>query len=110
MAVATRNPSTIERLVVHNALLAQVDDVHVGGVYQWGEPEFEASLRVLSDLTGSECTVDRGPERAGDDAETQAIVQSLLVPVYDLDHPDLSDEQWDAAERLLAELSAEFGR
>ena len=101
--------SELERRVIHGALLAQVDDVHAGGVYQWGDAEFAAAAEVLAKITGA--PVGDVPQSLGDgDAASRATAQSLLVPVYDLDHPDLTPDEWDAAEEMLAHLSATYGR
>lgn len=102
-----------ERRLAHAALLAQVDDVHSGGVYMWGEVEFAGAVALLSRLTGEEVGVDAvtGPPRGfGMDLSSRVLTMALLVPVYDLDHPDMAVDEWGEAERLLVLLASEFGR
>lgn len=97
-----------ERQLVHAALLAQVDDVHAGGVYQWTEEDHLAAGNVLNAITH---TPQGGtPDNFGSSLTAKVITTSLIVPLYDLDHPAMTEEEWDEAERLLALLSQEFGR
>lgn len=101
-----------ERLVAHGALLAQVDDVHAGGVNGWTESDHEAALALLSALTGQKVGADpsEAPSSYGEGVSSRVLVLALLVPIYDLDHPDMTPEEWAEAERLLGLLSEEFGR
>lgn len=101
-----------ERYVAHGALLAQTDNAQADGVHQWTKRDYEAALAVLSALTGEVVGADplEGPSSYGESASSRVLVIALLVPVYDLDHPDLEPEEWAEAERLLAVLASEFGR
>ena len=110
--VNERALSRQERLVAHGALLAQVDDVHAGGVYGWAESDHEAALAILSALTGQKVGADpsEAPSSYGEGVSSRVLVLALLVPIYDLDHPDMTPEEWAEAERLLGLLSEEFGR
>lgn len=101
-----------ERYAAHGALLAQVDDVHAGGVYQWTERDLEAALSLLSALTGEKVGMDplEAPSTYGSNLTSRVLVIALLVPIYDLDHPDMEPEEWEEAERLLSVLAKEFGR
>lgn len=110
--VNERALSRQERLVAHGALLAQVDDVHAGGVYGWAESDHEAALALLSALTGQKVGADpsEAPSSCGEGVSSRVLVLALLVPIYDLDHPDMTPEEWAEAERLLGLLSEEFGR
>lgn len=96
------------RQVVHAALLAQVDDVHAGGVYMWTEQDHLVAQRTLNAITHT--PEGEVPDNCGSSLSAKVIATSLLVPLYDLDHPDMAEEEWDEAERLLALLSQEFGR
>lgn len=104
--------SPAERYAAHSALLAQVDDVHVGGVYEWSEQDEQAALSLMSALTGEK--VNASPQGApttyGPSLSGRVLVIALMVPIYDLDHPDLEPAEWEEAERLLTLLSEEFGR
>lgn len=97
--------SAADRFVMHNALLAQVDDVHAGGVYCWTAEQFTAAERLIETLTDG---ADRLAEIPS--AHARAVVCSLIVPVHDVDHPALSHEEWEAAEGMLTHLAVEFGR
>lgn len=101
-------PSAPERWVIHSALLAQVDDMHAGGVYSWGEEQLEAAERVVSALTDT--PLGEAPKSYGKSVGSKVIVSSILVVLYDLDHPDLKSEEWDEAERLISLMTPEFGR
>jgi len=101
-------PNTLERWVIHSALLAQVDDMHAGGVYSWGEEHLEAAQRVVSVLTDT--PLGEAPESYGKSVGSKVIVASILVVLYDLDHPDLASEEWAEAERLISLMAPEFGR
>lgn len=97
-----------DRWVIYSALLAQTDDIHAGGVYNWTAEDFELASRIIAELSGSPlCEV---PEGYGKSLSSKVIIQSILVPVYDLDHPELGQEEWDEAERLVSSLAEEFGR
>lgn len=93
------------RWVIHSTLLAQVDDNHAGGVYGWGAKEFRLAEALFEEL-------ENDPTHGGvfTDDEGKALLYSLVHSVHDLDHPDMSDAQWDAAERLLSTGAEEFGR
>lgn len=101
-----------ERWVVHSALLAQVDDMHAGGVYMWGEREQGAAVRVLSRLTGERVGADPldAPAGCGSSLSSRVVVIAVMVPVYELDHPDMEAAEWAEAERLVSVLAREFGR
>lgn len=101
-------PDHIERWVIHSALLAQVDDMHAGGVFSWTEDDIAAAWRVLAALTGSD--LGETPANYGQSVSSKVIIVSILVPLFDLDHPDLQDEEWAEAERLVSLLTSEFGR
>lgn len=101
-------PNTTDRWVIHSALLAQVDDMHAGGVYSWGDEELASAEKILSLLTG--CYPGTIPEGYGATIGSRVIVKSLLVVLFDLDHPDLSEEEWAEAERLIGLQVEEFGR
>lgn len=94
-----------ERLIIHNALLAQVDDVHAGGVYNWTHVQLMSAERLLERFTAGFDTISDIPT-----ASVRAVAYSLLVPVHDVDHPDLSPEEWEVAEAMLSFLAVEFGR
>lgn len=109
MILTEHDFSELELRAIHAALLAQVDDLHAGGVYQWGDAEFAAAAQVLSKITGAPVGVV--PETFGvDDAESRTVAQSVIVPIYDLDHPDLDRDEWAAAEAVLEHLSLIYGR
>ena len=101
-------PDAEERWVIHSALLAQVDDMHAGGVYSWTKAQVAAAWRILAALTGTE--LGETPEGYGESVSSKVIVISLLVPLYDLDHPELKDAEWTEGERLISLLTPEFGR
>lgn len=101
-------PDRAERWVIYSALLAQVEDRHVGGVYSWGEGDLAAAWRVIAELTGSD--LGESPEGYGESASSKVVVTSILVPLFDLDHPPLKDEEWEKAESLISLLAQEFGR
>jgi hypothetical protein len=101
-------PGRTARWAIHSALLAQVDDMHAGGVYSWGKPEVEAAEEILSALTG--CEPGGAPESYGEGLRSQVLVKCLLVPLFDLDHPELSEAEWAEAEALIELGVAEFGR
>lgn len=96
------------RWVIHSALLAQVDDMHAGGVYAWTDVDVKAAERALAVVTGTLPGV--APEGYGSSLTSRVITLVLLVPLYDLDHPDLEPEEWAEAERLIGLLEVEFGR
>ncbi|MFS0887077.1 hypothetical protein [Aeromicrobium sp. 179-A 4D2 NHS] len=93
------------RLIIHNTLLAQVDDNHAGGVYGWGVKEHRLAEALFYEL-------EADPTHGGvfTDNEGKAILYSLVHSVHDIDHSDMSDGQWDAAESMLSRLAEEFGR
>lgn len=97
-----------QRWAAHSALLAQVDDMHAGGVYAWTDMDVEAAERTLAVVTGAPLGV--APEGHGPSLTSRVITLVLLVPLYDLDHPDLEPEEWAEAERLIGLLEVEFGR
>jgi hypothetical protein len=101
-------PDAEERWVIHSALLAQIDDMHAGGVYSWTKAQVAAAWRILAALTGTE--LGETPEGYGESVGSKVIVSSLLVPLYDLDHPELQDAEWAEGERLISLLTPEFGR
>lgn len=101
-------PDRTERWAIHSALLAQVDDMHAGGVYSWTASDHEAAERVVSELTG--CARGDVPESYGRSLSSKVIVKSLLVVLFDLDHPDLTEEEWAEAERIIELQLEEFGR
>lgn len=108
LALEGYEPGPTARWAIHSALLAQVDDMHAGGVYSWGQAEIEAAEEALSALTG--CEPGDAPEGYGEGLRSQVIVKSLLVPLFDLDHPELSEDEWAEAEALIELGTAEFGR
>lgn len=108
ISVDGHEPDAMERWVIHSALLAQVDDMHAGGVYSWTEKELKAAESLLSVLTG--CGPGESPENYGGTIAAQVIVKSILVVLFDLDHPELSNEEWAEAEQLIGLQFAEFGR
>jgi len=101
-------PDATDRWVIHSALLAQVDDMHAGGVYSWGDAETEAAEEIVSSLTG--CTRGDAPNNYGKSISSQVIVKALIVVLFDLDHPDLTEEEWAEAEHIIELRTEEFGR
>lgn len=94
--------SPAEQDVIFATLAAQVQDVHQM-VYQWDESDYSVARSLMERLTNT--TPGEDPESVGDTPEEQAIVRSLFVQLYDLDHSDLTAEQWAAAEMLLAAVT-----
>lgn len=87
-----------QRWVAFAALLAQVEDVHVGGIWSFGQPEQDTAAAMFDEL-----------ERSGQrDPATEALLMSLAVPVHDIDHPALTSAQDAAAVRMLNALRPEF--
>lgn len=101
-------PDATDRWVIHSALLAQVDDMHAGGVYSWEQEHIEAAEEIVSGLTG--CTRGDSPDNYGKSISSKVVVLSLLVVLFDLDHPDLTEEEWAEAERIIELRTEEFGR
>lgn len=101
-----------ERWALHSALLAQVDDMHAGGVYTWEAREVEAAVRVLSRVTAESVGTDpqECPDGYGPSLSSRVAVIALIVPLYDLDHADMKPEEWVEAERLIGLMEGEFGR
>lgn len=101
-----------ERWVAHSALLAQVDDMYARGVHPWGESECRVAVRVLSMLTGECVGADpmEAPAGYGPSLSARVVAIAVMVPVYDLDNPNMGSEEWAEMERLVALLSLEFGR
>lgn len=87
-----------ERWVVFAALLAQLEDVHVGGVWSFDQEQHDIAARLFDALEAS-------GER---DTATEALLMSLAVVVHDIDHPPLTPEQDAAAVRMLDALRPEF--
>lgn len=108
LSIDGHEPDPTERWVIHSALLAQVDDMHAGGVYSWTEKELKSAEGLLSILTG--CYPGESPENYGGSIASQVIVKAILVVLFDLDHPDLEEEEWAEAERLIGLQLEEFGR
>ena len=101
-------PDAEERWAIYSVLLAQLEDIHSGGVYSWTEAHHAAAWRVLAALTGTE--LGDTPEGYGESVGSKVIVISLLVPLFDLDHPELQEAEWAEGERLISLLTPEFGR
>jgi len=101
-------PDPTERWAIHSALLAQVDDMHAGGVYTWSDAETEAAEEVVAALTG--CKRGDSPDNYGKSISSKVVVLSLIVVLFDLDHPELSEEEWAEAERIIELRTEEFGR
>ena len=54
--------------------------------------------------------LEAGAVEALSPVESSALLKSLLFPVHDLDHPDMEQDEWAAAEAMRAALSAQRGR
>lgn len=82
-----------EAHAVWAALVAQVLDVHAP-VWDLSEAEHAAAAALYDRL-------DNGPALT---ATGWAVLKTLMYPVHDVDHPDLTDDEWAAADALLAVL------
>lgn len=94
----------IDRLVLHNALLAQVDDNHAGGTMCWDDTHHAHATALFNRLEHDPTSIGLTP------AETTAALLSLMYVVHETDHSDLDDDTWAAAEAMLNHLASEFGR
>jgi hypothetical protein len=96
--------NTEDRHVLHNVLLAQVDDNHAGGTMNWDADDHFAAKKMFD-------TLEHRPDEIGlTPVQTRAALLSLMYVVHETDHSDLSDDEWAAAEHMLNHLSPEFGR
>lgn len=94
--VDTLGLSAHEQYLVWGALLGQIRDIHAGGVYVWTEHDHEVAAALFDRLEDHPEAFDM------DEVQRKAILLSLLFPVHDMDHPDMSDEQIAAGEKILA--------
>lgn len=97
-----------ERWAIYSALIAQVDNVHVGGVWSWDADDIAAATRALAGVTDT--PIGETPEQWGKSLTSRVIATCLLVPLYELDEPELTEEEWSRADALIQVMSAEFGR
>lgn len=80
-----------EKLVLFGSLLAQVEDNHQV-VYNWSDEQCLLAEDLYNRLEHDT------------DVLSQALAISLSVQVHDVDHSDLSDEQWEALDVYLGHL------
>lgn len=90
----------VERQVLHGTLLAQVDDVHAGGVYSWDQAQVDCAAALFAALE----------PLVADDLTARVLALCLMVQVHDMDHPELAEAEWDLAQTWLATLSETYGR
>lgn len=93
--IDTLGLSEHEQRLVWGALLAQIEDNHAGGVFGWTEHDHEVAAALFERLE------DQPEAFAMDEVQRKTILFSLLFPVHDMDHPDMSDEQIAAGELIL---------